>query len=252
MKQVIFQESHTFCTGCTLRDPSLPLEGSMALHTTTQTEMILQNRAACSKALHIPMEHWCLAQQTHSAHAQEVFETDKGKGAYSMQDAFPCCDALYTKEKQILIGVFTADCVPIILYDPSSHYIAAIHSGWPGTVKQITVHTLEQLIKKGLHPATTRVWIGPCIHQSSFQIRQDVIDQIRALPFDTTPYLQFQADGSALCDNVGLNIHMLRSFHIPQENIWVSPMDTFIEKKDCFSYRRDHTIYRHFSYIYLK
>ena len=129
MKQVIFQESHTFCTGCTLRDPSLPLEGSMALHTTTQTEMILQNRAACSKALHIPMEHWCLAQQTHSAHAQEVFETDKGKGAYSMQDAFPCCDALYTKRKadphrrMILQIVFPSSSMI-----PSSHYIAAIHS----------------------------------------------------------------------------------------------------------------------------
>ena len=141
----------------------------------------------------------------------------------------------------------------ITVYDPTSRSIAAIHAGWPGTVKQITHHTVSRLIEReGLDARTVQVWIGPCIHQPSFQIREDVIAQIRALPFDTSPYLQMQADGSALADNVGLNVHMLRASGIPAEHIFISEQDTCAGGEAFFSYRRDRCKGRHFSFLYKK
>lgn len=252
MKLLTLCDDAQLFAACTLRDPSDPLEGSTALHTTHDQTAVMQNRQALSHHLGIPLTDWCLSAQTHSAHAYHVRHADRGRGACSMDDAIADCDALYTEKRRLLIGVFTADCVPLLCHDPHSGIIAAIHSGWPGTVKQITHHTLRTLLAQGLQPASTRVWIGPCIHTASFQIRQDVIDQIRALPFDTAPYLHVQADGSALCDNVGLNVHMLQEQGIPRDNIHICALDTCAERTRCFSYRRDHTTQRHLTFLYRK
>lgn len=252
MKLFPLYEDETLFAGCTLRDPTLPCEGSLALHTNDPAAAILHNRKLLSEACKIPLDAWCLANQTHSASAHEATQADRGKGAYAADSAILSCDALYSNEDRLLIGVFTADCIPLLIYDPTSSYIGAIHSGWPGTVKQITMHTVETLIQKGLCPSSTRVWIGPCIHQRSFQIKEDVIKQVQALPFDTAPYLQFQPDQSALCDNVGLNVKMLTALGITEENIHICVLDTYQEEQNCFSYRRNHTSYRHFSFIYKK
>lgn len=249
--QKLYEDRQLF-VACTLRDPSAPLEGSLALHTSDDPLAVLHNRQQLSRQLGIPLHDWCLSAQTHSAHVYQVRDDDRGRGSTTMQDVVADCDALYTKAHRLLIGVFTADCIPLLCYDPISDILAAIHSGWPGTVKQITCHTLDTLLSQGLQVESTQVWIGPCLHQSSFQIRQDVIEQIQALPFDTAPYLCFQADGSALFDNVGLNIHMLRSYGIPQENIHPCSLNTYVAGEQCFSYRRDHTTRRHFTFLYHK
>ena len=54
-------------------------------------------------------------------------------------------DAIITNEKNVIIGVFTADCVPIILIDEENEVIAAIHSGWKGTFESITLKTIEKM-----------------------------------------------------------------------------------------------------------
>lgn len=253
MKLLTFYEDESILAACVLRDPALPCGGSLALHTNDDPTQIMSNRQMLSDQIRIPLSEWCCAKQTHSADYRCVQKEDRGNGSRSMTDVIAQCDALYTKEKGILIGVFTADCIPLLLYDPASRVSAAIHSGWPGTVRQITTHTVKHLMEtQGLDPATTKVWIGPCIHQPSFQIREDVITQIQQLPFDTSPYLQFQPDGSALADNVGLNVHMLGALGIPKANITVSPYDTFADGDAFFSYRKNHTTGRHYSFIYQK
>ncbi len=252
MKQITLYEDETLYVGCTLRDQSLPCEGSLALHTNDPAQDIRANRRRLSEQLSLSLSNWCVANQTHSANSYEVKNDDRGKGANDCESAIAQCDALYTKEKQLLLGVFTADCIPLLFYDPTSSYCGAIHSGWPGTVQQITTRTFQQVIQKGLCPATTKVWIAPCIHQPSFQIREDVITKIQKLPFDTAPYLQFLPDQSALCDHIGLNVEMLKALGVQESNIHRCEMDTFQEQADCFSYRRDHTSHRHFSFLYKK
>ena len=66
------------------------------------------------------------------------------------------------------------------------------------------------------------------------------------------PYLQMQADGIALADNVGLNVHMLRASGIPAEHIFISEQDTCAGGEAFFSYRRDRCKGRHFSFLYKK
>lgn len=253
MKLLPLYEDERVYAAVTLRDKTAPIQGSMALHTQEDAQAARHNRQQLARHLALPLTRWCVANQTHSARCTAVQNKDAGRGGECIETALPQCDALYTKERKLLIGVFSADCVPILLYDAYSATIAAIHAGWPGTVKQITAYTIQRLIEtEQLCPSSTQVWIGPCIHQSSFAVRLDVIAQIQALPFDTAPYLSWLSNEQALADNVGLNIAMLTRAGIPLKQIYVAPYDTYADGEDFFSYRRDQTKGRHFSFLYLK
>lgn len=84
-------------------------------------------------------------------------------------------DALITNICGVRIGVKTADCVPILLYEPEAHIIAAIHSGWKGTVANITGITIERMKREfdSLSEKMKAV-IGPCIHVEAFEVGNEV------------------------------------------------------------------------------
>lgn len=83
------------------------------------------------------------------------------------------CDAIITNKKNMLIGVNTADCVPILLCDPTQKYIAAIHSGWRGAISGIVENTISEMKKLGCENIVCA--IGPCIHQESFEVSDEII-----------------------------------------------------------------------------
>ena len=239
--------------GTTLRDPSLPENNNMALHACLRKEDVLNNRDTLSKALHIASSQWTFAMQTHSDHIHEVTAADAGRGYRVYEEGIADCDALYTKERNIAIGVFHADCVPVLLYDPFTGIIAAIHSGWQGTVQEITRKTVTLLMQKEhVDPAHLMAYIGPAIAYRSFEIQQDVIDRIRAMSFDTHYYLTMLPNGRAIADNKGLNMQMLLNLGVERDHITVNPNDTFLKNDAFFSYRREPACGRHLSFILRK
>ncbi len=247
---ILWKDTHAFSAGTTLRDPLQRACNSMALHCGEDDDSVLENRKMLADMIHVPMKRFVFANQTHSDHLYEVCEKDIGKGAFSKEDAIQDCDALYTRERNVLIGVFTADCVPILLYDPMEHIIAAIHSGWIGTTKAIVSKTLDVLRQKeGCLSENILAYIGPAIAYQSFEIGMEVVDQIKALPFDTSPYLRMKNEQKAYADNKGLNRQMLLNAGVLREHITVDPNDTFIDNEVFFSYRRDKQCGRHLSFI---
>ncbi|WLF68228.1 peptidoglycan editing factor PgeF [Clostridium septicum] len=84
-------------------------------------------------------------------------------------------DAVITNEKSTAIGVFTADCTPIILVNEEKEVIAAIHSGWRGTFHSIVTKTLDNMIKEyGINIKSTKVFIGPHIRQCCYEISEEL------------------------------------------------------------------------------
>ena len=253
MNNIQWKYEDEILAGTTLRDPSLPENNNMALHACQDQEAVLNNRAALSEVLGIQQSQWTFAMQTHSDHIQEVTKVDAGRGSIRFEDGIPDCDALYTKEKNLAIGVFHADCVPVLLYDPFTGIIAAIHSGWQGTVQEITRKCVELLIQKEqVNPNHLMAYIGPAIAHRSFEIGEDVIARIQAMSFDTTPYLTLLPNGKALADNKGLNLQMLLDLGVERDHIIVNPNDTYQKNDAFFSYRRDHACGRHLSFIMRK
>ncbi len=82
-------------------------------------------------------------------------------------------DALITNQKKLPIGVLTADCAPILVYDNISKIIAAIHVGWKGAYKNIISKVISFMIKKGSKQKNIFAVIGPSISQKSYEVKID-------------------------------------------------------------------------------
>ena len=82
-------------------------------------------------------------------------------------------DALITDQRKIIIGVLTADCAPVLIYDKKLKIISAIHAGWKGAYKGIIQNVVEQLRKRGSETKNLIAAIGPCISQKSYEVQND-------------------------------------------------------------------------------
>ena len=82
-------------------------------------------------------------------------------------------DALITNQKKIIIGILTADCVPILIYDKNRKIISAIHAGWKGIYKGIVRKVIKFLLKSGSESKNLIATIGPCISEKSYEIKKD-------------------------------------------------------------------------------
>lgn len=120
-------------------------------------------------------------------------------------------DALITSLRNICIGVFTADCVPVLLYDPVGEAVGVVHAGWRGTSAGITGKTVRMLADHscGNTSGVTAV-LGPCICGSCYEVDRDVADIFLKSFTDCSEYLAEAADGKYLLDLAMANIVQLR------------------------------------------
>lgn len=145
-------------------------------------------------------------------------------------------DALITAKTNIGLAISVADCTPIFIYDKSNMVIAAVHSGWRGTQKQILKKTLNNLkFHWKSAPENLYIYVGPSISQKNYEVGQEVASQ-----FDQKYLLK--KNGKLYLDVVNANIDMLRQFGIPEEQIEISEYCTYGEKDLLHSYRRDGII----------
>lgn len=146
-------------------------------------------------------------------------------------------DALITNLKGVAIGVRTADCIPILLYDPQKQVIAAIHAGWKGTLRRIVNSAISQMrVEYGSVPKNLKAVIGPGIQKKSFQVGEEVAFCFKDLGFPVEkvyswngPKIRGSATTGHHIDLVAANIWLLQSDGVDIANIQVSKLDTFTE-----------------------
>ena len=110
--------------------------------------------------------------QPHQKHSTNVAVIDRPD--YTREE-LEGIDALVTNLPGVAIGVRTADCIPVLLYDPVKRAIGAAHSGWRGTVNKISAQAVLAMMKNyGCRPADMKAIIGPGIGPDSFQVGEDV------------------------------------------------------------------------------
>ena len=97
---------------------------------------------------------------------------------------FPNADALITQVPGLWIGVYSADCVPILVADTRLKVVAAIHAGWRGTVGGITRDTVERMTTDfGCRPEDLQAVIGPSISPEAFEVGEEVVMLFRQAAF---------------------------------------------------------------------
>lgn len=155
-------------------------------------------------------------------------------------------DALITDIPGLAIGVRTADCVPILLHDPVRHVVAAVHSGWRGTVQRIVTKVIAKMgARYGTRPQDLRAVIGPAIGPDSFQVGEEVVaafsdagftmDEIGSL---REPQAGKPMSGGHHIDLWRANCWLLGQAGIPENAIQVIGIDTY-QSPDFFSARRE-------------
>jgi YfiH family protein len=137
-------------------------------------------------------------------------------------------DALVTSEQGVTVSVRTADCLPILLADPTNRVVAAVHAGWRGTASAIAQKALERMqADYGTDPDDVFAAIGPGIGVCCYEVGEEVARQ-------------FGRDSAGKIDLNEANIRQLESAGIPWEQIDAMSVCTFCDPVRFHSWRRDH------------
>ncbi|MDR2955334.1 MAG: peptidoglycan editing factor PgeF, partial [Prevotella sp.] len=150
-------------------------------------------------------------------------------------------DALVTDQRNICIGVTTADCVPILIFDDVKKVFAAVHAGWKGTVNKITERTIETMVQHfGCDdPQALLIGIGPCISQEKFEVGGEVSEAFRqaGFPMERIAYMN-EYTGKMHIDLQEANKIILTDCGIPSTHIEQANLCTYSNPDKFFSARR--------------
>ncbi len=153
----------------------------------------------------------------------------------------PGTDALITNRQGLCICVQTADCVPILIYDPRKQVIAAVHSGWRGTVNKITAKTIHSMeLHFDSEPEDLIAGIGPSIHHHVYEVGQDVIALVRENFPDFRALLKPSVrEGRAFFDLWKANKSLMTASGVKEENIEIMGLCSWSHESLFYSARRD-------------
>ncbi len=145
-------------------------------------------------------------------------------------------DAVVTQRKDIFIGIQTADCVPILIFDKKRYVIGSIHAGWRGTASQIAKKTIEK-IKKYFNSCSEDIFIaiGPSIRGCCYEVGSEVKNAVCKATGEGNYYTKKKEH--YYLDLVSANLIQLKASGIPEKNIWTSDDCTYCNPDKYFSYR---------------
>lgn len=140
-------------------------------------DTVRTNRRLLCQSMGIEPDRLFVPYQSHEDNIVKLTEASLFLDKDARRDLLYGVDALVTDVPGICLGVTTADCVPVLLYDPVKKVVAAIHAGWRGTVKQIVLKTIRFMEKEyGCNSEAVLAGIGPCIGMEAFEVGEEVAD----------------------------------------------------------------------------
>jgi len=139
-------------------------------------EKISENRKRLISEIGIEEEKLIIPYQIHSDNILSIDTAFLSKSDLEQTALLNGVDAVITDQKDVCIGISTADCVPILLYDHVLNVFAAVHAGWRGTVAKLVEKTIfEMNMKYGCNSANLIACIGPAISMEYFEVGEEVI-----------------------------------------------------------------------------
>lgn len=208
---------------------------SLAYFKGDQKENVAENRRRFLTAVGVEGARIITARQTHSV---ERFVVESPEQATGPQ---PDCDAMITRLPNVLLGVQTADCLPVLIGDPKTGTMAAIHAGWRGTAGRITERTIADMML--LHGVNTRdciAAIGPTACVECYEVGQDVIDRYKSeFGYWRSLLVNFKENGKAHLDIRAANVQQLIFCGFDEDRIHVADYCTMHQNELFFSYRKE-------------
>jgi len=157
----------------------------------------------------------------------------QGAGRIHQQPA----DILMTDQPGTAISVRVADCLPILLAEPQSGIVAAVHAGWRGTAAGIVKHAFRNMLEHGATAKHLIASLGPCIGPCCFAIGKDTADALASSAADAADYIDHTSGLHA--DLAAINRAQLLEAGLAASNIELNRACTACEHERFFSFRRD-------------
>ena len=219
----------------TTKDSNRPYSFSLALHTAEKSSSIILNRHALAKIWNNENLNFIVANQTHSDNIYTITKHDT-RGWESLEDTIEDCDALITNQADIVLTILTADCVPILLFDPVQNTIAAIHAGWKGSKLEIVKKTVDKMSQVfDSKPQDIIAGIGPSIGACCYEVGKDVADY-----FSHIPHAYIPKHDKYMLDLPYINKQQLLHAGLEEQHIEMSNICTACEVDRFFSYRKEN------------
>ncbi|MET3559683.1 YfiH family protein [Bartonella japonica] len=134
-----------------------------------QPTYIAQNRILMTNYFGVGVQNLVTVNQTHSCEVITVHQ--------SFSEEPPKVDALVTTQKELVIGILTADCGPILFADAQAGVIAAAHAGWRGSLNGIIEKTISVMEEQGAKRHTITAVLGPCIGPCHYEVTSEFYNQ---------------------------------------------------------------------------
>tara|TARA_B100000963_G_scaffold9443_1_gene7407 strand:- start:821 stop:1573 length:753 start_codon:yes stop_codon:yes gene_type:complete len=187
---------------------------------------INKNLEFVSKTMSVDKTKLILMHQTHSSKVVEIKKNNYRKKIIA--------DAMITKMKGVALGVVTADCVPIIIYDIKNKIIGCIHAGWKGAYSNIIKKTIKKIEK--LNPKN-KIYasVGPCIGKKNYEVDIKFYKKFVAKSKKNKIYFSYKNKTKKLFNLRKFVTNKLLNLNVKVDQV---NKDTFEEKSNFFSYRR--------------
>ena len=207
------------------------------------TEHVAECRKTLCCKLGINDSRLILPRQTHSSETIVIDKNFLALTSEEQKEKLEGIDAIVTDIAQTCIGVSTADCIPLLLYDSEKRAVAAIHAGWRGTVARIAERCVEVMeVRYGSNPADIKAVIAPGISIEAFEIGDEVYEKFAECGFPmeriAERYPTATGGNKWHIDLWEANRLQLLEKGLSEENIHTSGICTYSHHSEFFSARR--------------
>ena len=168
-----------------------------------EPENVAQNRKLLADELGIATDHIIMPHQVHGVEVRQVAGEFLSMPENIRKMILEGVDAVMTNQKGLCIGVSTADCIPVLLYDEEHLAVAAIHAGWRGTLARIVHKTIQEMtFAYQTDPKKLKAVIGPGISLDNFEVGDEVYEAFQQAAFpmkeiaEQRPNAAFHADAT--------------------------------------------------------
>lgn len=210
---------------------------NMGLHVSDKKEDVLKNRRALAEEIGIPLSRWVIGEQVHGTEVAAVDQRNAGAGTTSLETAVANVDGLITNEKNLVLGAFYADCVPLYFSDSESGWVGIAHAGWKGTVNGMAGKMIRALQEKGCKLENIQAVIGPSIGRKHYEVDDRVISFI---PENyKKECVMSKGKGKYQLDLKVLHQKMMIEEGLKEEHIQMTGFCTYEEDQTFYSHRRD-------------
>lgn len=204
-------------------------------------ENVLENFRRIGERFGKAPEDFVLSKQSHETKVLKVGTKDRGKGITKERD-YEGIDALITDEEGLILSCFSADCVPILFYDPIRKAVGACHSGWRGTKGKILRNVVKEMSKHfSSNLADILIAIGPSICKAKYVVSEDLglsfLEDYPDLGEDSSSPIQRISKDKFQLDLWDLNRRIALDSGIREEHISISGYCTMENPELFFSHR---------------